>query len=351
MNSLTKACFRCKQNFPTTKEFFYANAKSVDGLQQRCKACAERQKEPRIPRELNGLYRCSRCKEYIHPDFFTKRKGKPGDYCLDCKRIKSKEYAVKNGVSERKVSRYAEGEKECLQCDKFKSPSEFYQFKTGISSYCKDCCKKRCAQNQEYREGGKYFRSRAKLTSEEKKARRKEACDLWNQKRKKLAETIVPPNEKECPRCDRKLPSTFFKKRSYSLDGLSKHCSQCEYDATKDGELIRKSTRWWIYIHAAAQRRARATNQDCDITKEFLQELFEKQKGLCYWFGVSLVPTGEKRHPQKPSLDRLDCSKGYTKDNVVLACHAANMGRNVSTVDQFSAFVAELKRAMQQTNS
>lgn len=74
--------------------------------------------------------------------------------------------------------------------------------------------------------------------------------------------------------------------------------------------------------------------------------MFESQQGRCYWFNVPLLPTHEHKHPQKPSVDRLDATKGYTPDNVVLCCYTANIGRNTSTADTFRKFVEVLKQSL-----
>lgn len=350
-SDLIKVCCRCNIESPRTKEHFYADKKSKDGLQARCKSCSEYNRQPRPPKEENGLFRCCRCKQYLSSDLFSMIKNKPGDYCLDCKRANGIERARKLGVKPKLVSRCVDGQKECLKCEQFKDLSEFYFFPSepGPSTYCKECCKTRSSRNREYREGGKYFRSRSKLSPEDRKVRQKEARDRWNAKRKEESKLIVAPEEKTCPRCDRLLISAMFKKRSYNIDGLSTFCSMCEYSATRQSEAVRKTDRWWIYMYASISRRAKDKGDEFDITKDFLQELFESQQGRCYWFGVPLIPTGEKRHPQKPSLDRLDCSKGYTRGNVVLTSHAANMGRNCSTVEQFEDFVAVLKSTFKQS--
>ena len=67
--------------------------------------------------------------------------------------------------------------------------------------------------------------------------------------------------------------------------------------------------------------------------------MFNKQDGLCYWFKIPLIPSKDKKHPQQPSLDRLDSSKGYTRDNVVLCCYSANIGRNENDLDTWKKFL------------
>lgn len=72
---------------------------------------------------------------------------------------------------------------------------------------------------------------------------------------------------------------------------------------------------------------------------EDVNDLYQKQNGLCYWFGIPLIPSEQKKHPQQPSLDRLNGNKGYTKDNVVLSCYSANIGRNENDLETWKNFL------------
>ena len=76
-----------------------------------------------------------------------------------------------------------------------------------------------------------------------------------------------------------------------------------------------------------------------NLTVDDINEMFNKQDGLCYWFKIPLIPSKDKKHPQQPSLDRLDSSKGYTRDNVVLCCYSANIGRNENDLDTWKKFL------------
>ncbi len=88
---------------------------------------------------------------------------------------------------------------------------------------------------------------------------------------------------------------------------------------------------------------ARKKKYAFDLDADFIRHLFVKQQGRCHWLGLTLTPSVETRNLLRPSVDRLDCAKGYTRDNVVLACQFANMGRSVTPPEQFSAFVANLE--------
>lgn len=85
----------------------------------------------------------------------------------------------------------------------------------------------------------------------------------------------------------------------------------------------------------------RATEHN--LTVDDVNEMFKKQNGLCYWFNVPLIPSNNSKHPQQPSLDRLDRNKGYTTDNVVLTCYSANIGRNENNVEDWETFLNVLK--------
>jgi len=80
------------------------------------------------------------------------------------------------------------------------------------------------------------------------------------------------------------------------------------------------------------------------ITPEQVLHLFRQQNGRCYWFNVPLRPTASGRIPSQPSLDRLDNSKPHSFENCVLACYAANIGRNNTPVHVWKRFVRSIHR-------
>ena len=56
-----------------------------------------------------------------------------------------------------------------------------------------------------------------------------------------------------------------------------------------------------------------------------------------------MITGGAVRHPQKGRLDRIDSTKGYTPDNVVLSCLFANYGKCDISIKTFFEFLRILR--------
>lgn len=125
-------------------------------------------------------------------------------------------------------------------------------------------------------------------------------------------------------------------KKKYRKDPKNKEKEKLKYQE-------RKIRLWANFLINNSKKR----NCDNTISVEDILEIYKNQNGLCYWFKIPMVPTLTKKHPQQPSLDRIDRFKGYSKDNVVLCCYAANIGRNETDVDIWENFVDVL---MNKTN-
>lgn len=84
------------------------------------------------------------------------------------------------------------------------------------------------------------------------------------------------------------------------------------------------------------------------LTIEDIGDLIQKQNNRCHYFNTDLNfgllytdhPEYFPRNPLAPSLDRIDCSKPYTTDNVVLCMRFANAGRAACPYDEFLEYVA-----------
>lgn len=84
------------------------------------------------------------------------------------------------------------------------------------------------------------------------------------------------------------------------------------------------------------------------IDLEFIENLLTKQNNKCYWYNIDLeIDSIEgSRNPSKLTIDRLDCTKGYSKDNVVLTCYAANCGRGDCPVEIWENIIKNIKNGL-----
>lgn len=173
---------------------------------------------------------------------------------------------------------------------------------------------------------------------------------------------IVDLRTKYCKECDQVLPASEFYSNgpnSKKPGALAAYCKTCQAivkarsrlknleDSREKDKRVRDNIPWYRKLWRTSKTAAKLASREHNITEDFINSLYEKQNGKCFWLNVPLILDSKvNRHFQKPSLDRLDCSLGYTEDNVVLASTFANLGRTDNTVDDFNTFIDVLKQTM-----
>jgi|TARA_R110000851_G_C12761686_1_gene533153 hypothetical protein len=153
----------------------------------------------------------------------------------------------------------------------------------------------------------------------------------------------VEAKEKVCDKCkESKIEALGFQKYSYKKEDGSKSyrsiCRDCRNSNWKYSIMRGMISRGSANRKRPTGENKKNLNRDRKINGAFLEELKNSQKGKCYWLGIDLDLT-MKDNLRKPSLDRLDNSKGYEADNVVLTTLFANTGRRDSTVSQMKSFL------------
>lgn len=159
--------------------------------------------------------------------------------------------------------------------------------------------------------------------------------------------------DKVCRACGRRRNKKHFRRASEGkgdISGLVPVCFECQSKRNAERHAAYMSR--WIYrvlttvrssYTGSLVRRKRTANwAPSEVDEELLWELLAKQQGLCHWTNLPLL-LEEPRKPRSVSVDRIDCARGYTKDNVVLACRAANLGRSDSSPEDFAEFIRMIK--------
>ena len=153
--------------------------------------------------------------------------------------------------------------------------------------------------------------------------------------------------QKYCKYCNELKPIDEFYKSQKSLickfhhkligkENKKKYRQNPENKLKEKLKTQERNLRLWVnnLLHSTKRRHNENT-----LTVDDVIEMYKNQNGLCYWFKIPLIPSLIKKHPQQPSLDRLDRLKGYTKENVVLTCYSANIGRNETNLETWKIFI------------
>ncbi len=82
------------------------------------------------------------------------------------------------------------------------------------------------------------------------------------------------------------------------------------------------------------------------ITAEDLRDQWDRQGGRCYYFQtpMRLEDLYQRGLPLTPSVERLDSTRGYTPDNIVIATRLANLGKNTSTEAAMQQALAKIRQ-------
>lgn len=109
-------------------------------------------------------------------------------------------------------------------------------------------------------------------------------------------------------------------------------------------ELRKKHRISSIYWSSVTNSKNR--NLEHSITREFLNELFDKQNGLCYYTNLPMLKDirNSDNNNDSVSIDRYDSSKGYIPGNVVLCRWIVNRMKNDIEFDQFLQIVSDIHK-------
>ncbi len=149
---------------------------------------------------------------------------------------------------------------------------------------------------------------------------------------------------------------------SMSIDKESAKIRAREW-ALKNPERVKQNQTLWIKNNPekrkAAKVRWRAKNPlgswvsdriaswrgkdpNCNLTTQYLVNLFESQAGKCYYTQNELEISGGKVRANTASLDRLDPSKGYTEGNVAWCSFFCNTMKGGLTEQEFYDFIRNI---------
>lgn len=84
-------------------------------------------------------------------------------------------------------------------------------------------------------------------------------------------------------------------------------------------------------MYKRMKERARADDIYCDLTKDQIRAMGNRENWRCAVTGIGFSRDrleNARTRAFAPSVDRIDCSKGYTESNCRLVCVAVNIAMN-----------------------
>jgi hypothetical protein len=152
--------------------------------------------------------------------------------------------------------------------------------------------------------------------------------------------------------CIFKLPEDFYVsnhvKNSLKLTYVCKECSKKkihEYRNTESG--------FWVSVWNNLVGNSKNRGLSVSITKDDIQDLWKRQNGLCAITGFQMELAKSQKtsrarsfSPYRLSIDRIDNSAGYTKDNIRIVCAYVNIMRMDMTDAQLKFWCEAITKGM-----
>jgi hypothetical protein len=171
---------------------------------------------------------------------------------------------------------------------------------------------------------------------------------IAEERRVKWAKKLsAPEGSKFCPKCDRtKSVSEFHKGSKETKLGLSSYCKPCMAHWAKKYSSSSPLGRMRVALNTA-KSAARRKGLPCSIVLKELMEIWESQRGRCFYTEVLMSFAGD-RVPESVSIDRVDSSKGYTLDNVVLCCNRVNLMKRTMLISELTKWCDLILKGMEE---
>lgn len=140
------------------------------------------------------------------------------------------------------------------------------------------------------------------------------------------------------PECMKKLGKISIKKRKTPNDGaynIKTHCSNRNDEYSPFRSFLRRIRSY-----------CKHSWKTFDVDLPYLKKLWEKQNGLCAITNMkmTLPQSTYVKHLSvySASVDRIDSTKGYIKDNIQFVCYCINLAKNSFNDDEIKSFIETL---------
>lgn len=165
---------------------------------------------------------------------------------------------------------------------------------------------------------------------------------------------------KTCNRCNEEKLLSEFSVNNKAKDRLQYRCRTCDVkyqaqrrNANKDQfaeysrEYQRNRRKDFDYrlqmLINASKQRAKLNEREHDIGVADIKAIYPVD-GCCPIFGLKLEFNDAGFRDNSPSIDRIDSTKGYTRDNIQVISWKANRIKGTASLQDLEMLVAYLKQ-------
>ena len=137
-----------------------------------------------------------------------------------------------------------------------------------------------------------------------------------------------------CTSCKETLAQNKFSYvvKNDPTQGIRRLCKTCSRKKA-DKEIERRKNNWKYKpaLHMLNNSKQRAKGRNMEHTL-ILEDIIIPD--ICPILGIKLEVGDRKNHYNAPSIDRIDNTKGYTKDNIMIISAKANMLKKDATIEE-----------------
>ena len=175
-----------------------------------------------------------------------------------------------------------------------------------------------------------------------------------------MSNLAVVEKTKQCSTCKEYLSLFSFAKNNAAVDKLQYACKTCD-NLRQQTRRKEKKTEVQQYgkeyrklnfnsldfrlqgLLNASRARAKTKGREHALTKQDLFDLYPEDN-KCPIFGFELQWNSAGFRETSPSIDRIDSTKGYTKDNVQIISWKANRIKGYASVEDLEILLSYLKQ-------
>ena len=137
----------------------------------------------------------------------------------------------------------------------------------------------------------------------------------------------------KCEVCEKEQPKSCYSYNDRKLGAKSGYRSICK-KCSRNAKVREIRERDWKYraneiIYMNAKARAKKANIPFDIERKDVII-----PDVCPIFGIKLHRESKENWYNAPSIDRIDNTKGYTKDNIMVISRRANILKKDASINE-----------------